>query len=188
MNTAYASAETEARILGPVLNNIPEELKERPQWVCWRIEERDGKPTKVPYQPILLYTDSRGKPQNQPVRASATDLMTWGKFQDAFEAYDGRGYVSSGYDGIGFVFCSGDPYTGVDLDNVVVIDGTSVEIKPEAQEIIDALGGYQEFSPSGTGVHIIVKGKLPKGYQNRADSWIEIYSQERFFTMSGWVI
>ena len=25
----------------PAIENIPEELTERPQWVCWRLEERD---------------------------------------------------------------------------------------------------------------------------------------------------
>ncbi len=27
---------------------IPAELRERPPWVLWRYDERDGKPTKVP--------------------------------------------------------------------------------------------------------------------------------------------
>src|SRR5215218_5487071 len=70
---------------------IPMELKERPQWVVHR--------RKIPYDP------KSGKP------ASSTDLTTWATFPEALEAYKtGR------YDGIGFVFCSADPYTGVDLD------------------------------------------------------------------------
>jgi putative DNA primase/helicase len=48
----------------PAIENIPEELTERPQWVCWRLEERDEKLTKVPYTPGTLR------------RASSTDLMT----------------------------------------------------------------------------------------------------------------
>jgi len=28
------------------VGNIPQELKDRPQWVCWREELRGGKPTK----------------------------------------------------------------------------------------------------------------------------------------------
>jgi putative DNA primase/helicase len=50
-------------LIAPIAENIPEELTERPQWVCWRYEERDGKPTKVPFTP---YT---------PIRASSTDPM-----------------------------------------------------------------------------------------------------------------
>jgi putative DNA primase/helicase len=30
---------------------IPAELAERAQWVCYRVEQRDGKQTKVPYRP-----------------------------------------------------------------------------------------------------------------------------------------
>lgn len=37
--------------LAPVPNfPLPDDLAERDQWVLWRYEARDGKPTKVPYQ------------------------------------------------------------------------------------------------------------------------------------------
>src|SRR5215208_8023404 len=81
--------------------NIPEELTTRPQWVVWRSEERDGKPTKVPYSP------------GTERRASSTDLMTWSTFDVALEAYEPDGV----YDGIGFMFSSADPFAGIDLDN-----------------------------------------------------------------------
>ena len=55
----------------PTTRNIPNALTERPQWVCWRLEERDGKPTKVPYTP------------GTERRASSTDLMTWRPFSEA---------------------------------------------------------------------------------------------------------
>ncbi len=32
-----------------------------------------------------------------------------------------------------------------------------------AQEIVDVLASYSELSPSGAGLHIIVKGKVPRG-------------------------
>ncbi len=31
--------------------NIPQELKDRPQWVLWGYRRRKGKWTKIPYQP-----------------------------------------------------------------------------------------------------------------------------------------
>src|SRR5918995_5996023 len=83
----------------PIIENIPEQLTERPQWVCWRLEERDDKMTKVPY------TDTGW-------RASTTDLLTWTTCAMALAAYE-RGH----YDGIGFVFSSADPFVGIDLDN-----------------------------------------------------------------------
>ena len=26
-----------------------DELKKRRQWVCWKLEQKDGRPTKIPY-------------------------------------------------------------------------------------------------------------------------------------------
>jgi putative DNA primase/helicase len=76
---------------------IPAELRERPQWVIWRLEVRDGKQTKVPYQ-----AGANG-------RASTTDPGTWATFDQAVATADRA-------DGIGYVFAADDPYTGVDLD------------------------------------------------------------------------
>src|SRR5215217_1634906 len=81
-------------------NNIPEELRGRRQWVCWKLEKREDKPTKIPY-----IAGGVG-------RASSTDSRTWRSFEEAVQALKtGR------YNGIGFVFSSGDPFAGIDLDN-----------------------------------------------------------------------
>ena len=66
---------------------IPAELRERPQWVVWQLEHRDGKPTKVPYRVV------GGAPRE---RASTTDPSSWAKFESALRA-------APGFDGIGFV-------------------------------------------------------------------------------------
>jgi putative DNA primase/helicase len=141
---------------------IPNELKTRPQWVGWRYEARDGKPTKVPY-------DARtGR------RADTTDLLTWCPFEEALDALEhGR------FDGIGFVLSSGDSYTGVDLDECR--EPETGEIAEWAVEIIERLDGYTEVSPSGTGVHVIVQGKAPNSKRGR----VEAYSERRFFTITG---
>jgi putative DNA primase/helicase len=148
--------------------NIPDELKRRRQWIVWRYETSRGTPTKIPYS------------AQTGTRAKSTDLETWAYFEDALDAYrNGR------YDGVGFVFSSGDPYTGIDLDHVVSDSG---EITEEARAIMDALGGYQEYSPSGTGVHIIIRGELRKDANHRSGGWLEVYSERRFFTITGEVI
>ncbi len=145
-----------------LLDNIPEELRRRPQWVVWKLENRDGKPTKVPY-----IAGGVG-------RADTTDLMTWRTFEEAVQAFKtGR------YTGVGFVFCSGDKYTGIDLDDCR--NAETGELKGWAREIIEAFGGYAEISFSGTGVHIIVRGKAP----NKKRGKVEAYSSERFFAMTG---
>jgi putative DNA primase/helicase len=147
--------------------NIPEELTERPQWVCWRREIRDGKPTKVPYTP------------GRERRASSTDLLTWRTFEEALAAYE-RGEPL--YDGIGFVFCSADPFVGVDLDDCR--DPESGEVAPWAQNIIDRVQeGYVEISPSSEGVHIIVEGSVRDGGMRKGK--VEMYGRGRFFTITG---
>ena len=52
---------------------IPETLRERDQWVCWREEERDGKPTKIPVTP------------GGGGFASSTESETWASFETALD-------------------------------------------------------------------------------------------------------
>ncbi len=137
-----------------LLDNIPEELRRRAQWVVHK--------DKVPY-----IAGGVG-------RASSTDSLTWRSFEEAV-----RALKTGRYDGIGFVFSSGDPFAGVDLDKCR--DPKTGELEEWAAAIVQELGGYAEASPSGTGVHVITKGKAP----NRKRGKVEAYSQERFFTMTG---
>ena len=143
-------------------DNIPQELRDRPQWVNFRLEERKGKVTKVPYTPG---TDKK---------ASTRDLLTWRTFAEAVASQDG-----GGYDGIGFVFCSGDPYAGIDLDGCR--DPETGELEGWAAEVVADLDGYAEVSPSGRGVHIIVRGDAPNSKRGQ----VEAYDTKRFFTVTG---
>jgi putative DNA primase/helicase len=157
-------------LITPTTENIPEQLTERPQWVCWRLEMRGGKPTKVPY---IAGTNSR---------ASSTDLLTWSSFEYALAAYEAG---EPTYDGIGFVFCSADPLAGIDLDDCR--NPETGEVAPWARKIVvDASEGYVEASPSGTGVHIIVEGRVRAGGLRRGP--VEMYSRDRFFTITGAVL
>jgi putative DNA primase/helicase len=148
-----------------LLDNIPEEMRERPQWVVWKLIPGEKRDDKAPY-----IAGGVGK-------ASTTDMMTWRTFKEAVQAFrTGR------YSGVGFVFSSGDPYTGIDLDNCR--NPETGELKEWAEKIVEAFGGYAEVSQSGTGVHIIVRGKAP----NKKRGNIEAYSSERFFAMTGQVL
>ena len=62
-------------------------------------------------------------------------------------------------------------------------DPATGEIEGWAQEIIEELNSYTEISPSGTGVHILVRGELPAG-RNRKGRF-EAYDQGRYFTITG---
>lgn len=156
--------------------NIPQELREYKQWVVWRLEIRPGaKPTKVPYSPWM-----------NGGMASVTDASTWGTFEQAIaapftclEPCESELPVSqTGYSGIGFVFTEEDPFAGIDLDDT----HGDVEAYARQLKIFTEFNSYSELSPSGQGLHIIVKGKLPYG---RRRASIELYSKERYFTMTG---
>src|SRR6266699_3607679 len=151
--------------------NIPalEELQARPQWVCWRKEQRKGKLTKVPYNPLT------GK------WAQSDNPQTWASYTQAIQA-QGAGK----YDGIGYMFHR--DYTGVDLDHCVNEDGS---IDPWAQAYLDRLKSYAEYSPSNTGIHILVRGTVPSGLRRRVpgaphpEAAIEMYCERRYFTVTG---
>ena len=148
---------------------IPESLTSLDQWICWREDKRDGKPTKVPIKPYR----TSGAPH-----ASATDPTTWRGFETAV-SYHRNG--DSRTDGVGFVFDPDTEIVGVDLDNCRDPDTETIE--EWATDIIDRLDSYTEVSPSGTGVHVLVQGELPPGRNRRDD--VEIYDRDRFFTVTG---
>lgn len=154
-------------LIALIPENIPRRFTERPQWVVWKLETRRGEFDKVPY-----IAGGIG-------RASTTDLMTWRPFEEALKALEtGR------YDGIGFVFCSGDEFVGIDLDGCR--NPETGEIEEWAREIIDSVKfKYVEASPSGTGVHIITRGVQKGGVKTKS---VEVYGQDRFFTMTGVIL
>jgi AAA domain-containing protein len=160
-------------LIQPNLEAVPEELQRYRQWIVWKAEEitrRDGtkKVTKVPYNPAT------GK------KASTKRKEHWGTFDDVYEAY-----LLEGYTGIGFVFTADDPFVGVDLDNCFDESGN---LRDDARRAIDELQSFTERSPSGKGLHIICKGKLPgKGHcDNKAGR--EMYQEGRFFTITADVV
>lgn len=153
---------------GIAVENIPLELRQHAQWVCWRYEDHGGKPTKVPY---CVRTGSK---------ASSTNPETWCTFDEAVAA--------KGFDGIGFVFTPNDPFCGVDLDECI----TKFGITPEARAVLASLATYAEISPSGTGVKLILRGTKPTNAlcqkkNTHGCSRVEVYDQARFFTITGQV-
>jgi putative DNA primase/helicase len=159
----------EAPVVGVYSDSIPGELKALPRFVVWQLEECDGRPRpkKVPYTPRT------GR------KASPTDPSAWGTFEEALEALDAQ----ERYDGLGLALTEEDPFTGVDLDGCV--DPETGEAEPWASEIVDVLDSYTELSPSGTGLHVIVRGELPPGRRHEGD--VEMYDRDRYLTLTGHV-
>lgn len=148
------------------IENIPNELQELTQWVCWQAKPKsNGKLDKIPINPATGRNASHSNPKS------------WGTFQQALARYRQNDKLA----GIGFVFSKDDPYTGVDLDTCR--DHKTGNIEPWALQIIQDLASYTEISPSGTGLHVISKAALPGG--GRKNERLEIYSSQRFFTITG---
>ncbi len=148
------------------IQNIPVQMREYPNWVCFRFEPDPGrpKPKKVPINP------------RTGERAASNDPGTWSDFSTALSA-------SGKYDGLGFMF-GNSPFFGVDLDNIEKELRDYVEGDMNiVGEFVDTLQSYTELSPSGAGIHIICRGSLPP--KGRRSGNVEMYETGRFFTVTG---
>jgi energy-coupling factor transporter ATP-binding protein EcfA2 len=136
-------------------DRIPAELRQRDQWVVWRLEDRNGRSTKVPYR------------ANGGGHAAVDKPDTWATFAEAVAA-------ASEYDGIGFVFTATDSFCGVDLD---------LEL-PAADRgaIAGRLDSYTEESVSG-GWHVIIRASL--NGDGRHPHGLGIFDRGRYFVMTG---
>lgn len=146
-------------------DNIPPEMKAVNNWVCWKFQKRGGKNTKIPYNPKTGGMAKSNSPE------------TWASFDTAVNAFSG-----GSYDGIGFEL-GNSPFVGIDIDHCIK-DG---QLSKESEKIISGFKSYTELSPSGTGIHIIVKADIEDGRGRRKGN-IEIYPAGRFFTVTGNVI
>lgn len=148
-------------------SGIPTEMKERRNWVGWR------------------WSSSRGK---VPVQASGAvarvnDSSTWGTFNELIES--GRQL-----DGVGFVLTDSS-YIGIDIDDCM--DGGRLQRK--AWKVVERFGSYAELSPSGSGVHIIGRGRAVFPSSGSQDGRrlsgamgfksFEVYNSARYLTVTG---
>lgn len=149
------------------LESIPEPLRNTPCWVNWSLKpgaKSGDKPTKVPIDP---HTGSA---------ASVTDPRTWGTIEQAVAFHDRLPDR-----GIGLVLTVEAGLIAVDLDHCV--DTSTGVIAEWAIKIVQRLASYTELSPSGTGLHIFVRGALPPG--RRRKGAFEVYDSLRFMTVTG---
>lgn len=114
------------------IENLPSDLRERGLFCCWRYEERNGKQTKVPYDPR---TGSR---------AASNDRATFAPVTLAAAA------VQRGYDGLG-VGIFGD-LAAIDIDHCIDDHGCWTET---AIDVYNRMDCYCERSPSGHGLRML---------------------------------
>ena len=151
---------------------IPEIMRRRARFCCWRMELRGGNNTKVPYSP-----------QRPAQRAKANDPATFGSFEDAMRvANDSRWNMN----GIGVGLFGG--LCAIDIDHCVE-DG---RLSPMAEDVLAIMRSPVEYSPSGTGLHIYFYAKISfdrqRWYINNRDLGLEVYiggETNKYVTVTG---
>lgn len=121
--------------------NLPSKLRETGLFCCWRYEDRNGKPTKPPYNPRTgSYAESNNPDAFAPLPVALAALEP------------------GGYEGIG-VGIFGN-LAAIDIDHCISDAG---EISDMALDITRTMGAYTEYSPSGHGLRILFV--IPVGFQ-----------------------
>jgi len=151
---------------------IPEELRQRDQWLMW------DSSADAPRRPHWAGDFS----------VSWNDPGDWHSFEEAIEAAKRRESW-----GIGYVLANGiddyprGVYGGLDLDGVAE-DGEPKDWLPSLDTFFDADDPYVEWSPSGTGLHIILAGFEPPEWWSdclRGDHEGVEAESAKFFTVTG---
>lgn len=153
------------------LHNLPEPLQETGLFCLWKYEKSHtgDKPKKVPYNP------------RTGNRASAANPGTFAPFSCVE-------LIPDGYDGAGVGIFNG--LGAIDIDNCIDENG---EFSEMAQDVIQTMTAYTEYSPSGTGVHILFRADLPqydkaRYYENNRALGLEVYvkgGSPRYLTVTG---
>jgi putative DNA primase/helicase len=151
--------------------NIPLELKERKQWVVYFKRKVEGSEHlgKVMVSPNT-YRHARSNEPSDWAGFDKADL-----FASSFKRADGLAFVLT--EGIVFI----------DIDNSIDEKGNLSQI---AKKLLAEFPlTYAERSCSGRGIHILMKGSLPKDCMKRNDAiGLEMYDAKRFCCVTGDVI
>ena len=147
---------------------LPDSIIQNGLFCCWKYEERNGRKTKVPYQP------------DTGLGAKSNDPSSFAPYKTAVQA--------SGYDGIGIGIFNG--ICAIDLDNCLSDSGYYTQI---AAEIVTLMHSYTEYSPSGNGLHILFSAKrfqydTKRFYIINHQAGIEVYvagATNKYVTVTG---
>lgn len=154
------------------LRAMPAAMRERPQWLLWRYEQREGKPKplKVPYY-------ASGKVRGG-VQGSEADRAALVALDVVLQRLGGGLHWS----GAGFAFLPGDGLIGIDVDGAVDPDDGSMS--DLCRTVVQVADSYTELSPSGRGVHVIVAGHVDKSFKSN-EIGLEVFCGSQFFTCTG---
>lgn len=161
---------TPLKFTGPPAGPLPSVLTAEKRWAPWAAKwnKPRGKWDKIPRR---ADHPERGLSTANPARWF-TYAQTVAAIKAAPDVLAGAGYCMTGAHGI----------VGVDMDNCVT-DGV---LAPWAAEVVQRMGSYSEFSPSGRGLRIFVKALAADDWTNH-EAGVECYAGHapRFLTLTG---
>ena len=149
---------------------IPQIVKDKVRFCCWRYETRKGQQTKVPYNPVSKRRAETDRPE------------TFSDFATAVAA-------AKDFDGLGFLV--GNQICAIDLDDCFAEDDSLNSLASVLVAVFN--GSYMERSPSGKGLRIIFMADgfvydKAKYYINNRKIGMEVYvagATNRFVTVTG---
>ena len=168
VNDTFSEIVLEFSPLEVLKENIPKELKAHRYWAVWKATPRpNGGFNKIPCDADGNYLKTN-YPEN------------WLSYAQVIAAYE-----TGDWDGIGFLSTPSDFLGAIDIDHCTDRDSPNFNA---AQDIMNTLNTYSEFSPSGTGVHCV--GLVRKGLklEGNKSNGLEFYTENRFLTVTGNVI
>ncbi len=131
-------------------DGIPQELTEQNIWVGFMYRDNPANPTKKKKQPVCVekilngtlgaYNDTE-KPENHCSFDKAMSALQAGKV-----------------DGVGIYLVNTD-YTVIDIDGGVTYFNGSPMLSADVNEMLEKFESWSEYSSSGNGVHIFIKGQ-----------------------------
>lgn len=154
------------------IDSLPAKLRESGLFCCWRYEERDGKQTKVPYNP-----HTGGK-------AQSTNPQTFAPLHMALAALERGGFSGVGVGVFGTL-------GAIDIDHCVSETG---ELSELAFDVMGTMQAYTEFSPSGKGLRILFtvsegfRYDKARYYINNQKAGLEVYISgctQKYVTITG---
>lgn len=149
---------------------VPAPLADLRGWLCWKAEQHEAKPRKIPYYASgLKRTGKQGSPRDKEHLTS---------FTRAREAA-----LKRGFDGVGFAPLKEFDIVALDFDACLADDKVPEEILDIVSET------YAEISPSGTGIRAFMRGNIgdrkTKAVPENGVYGFEVFSEKGFVTFTG---
>lgn len=155
-----------------LVENIPEEIRRYPNWVCWRaVPAPDGSPAKI--HPVNARTGGR---------ASPLDVSTWSECGEAMQALE----RDSSLGGIAYAMTQYGDLTAVHVDGCVYPDAQRIQA---VEDLLEVFRTYTEVTSDGNGLTMLVEGQKPgprcRGRDPDSGCLVRMFDHDYFVPLTG---